>query len=259
MSALKSLYQNVECTVKINGNLTDWFPVNIGLKQGCVLSPSLLNMYINGLIKEIKASGIGVDVDMEKVVILVYADDIVILAENEHDLQMLLDIIHKWSQEWQMMVNAEKTKIVHFRKGPSNPVTEATFQYGEQQIQVVDRYRYLGLIFTEYLDVSIMAKYVSQAAQRVLGILNAKSKAHGGIPYVVFTKLFDSLVQPIFYYGASIWGHKINSSIQAVQNRAAHYLLGVGRKKPLAGFQGDMGWKMSEHRSWLSVVRQWCR
>ncbi len=34
ISALKSLYQNVECSVKINGNLTDWFPVNIGLKQG---------------------------------------------------------------------------------------------------------------------------------------------------------------------------------------------------------------------------------
>ncbi len=84
--------------MKINGNLTDWFPVNIGLKQGCVLPPSLFNLYINGLIKEIKASGIGVDVDMEKVVILVYPDDIVILAENKQDLQKLLDIIHRWSQ-----------------------------------------------------------------------------------------------------------------------------------------------------------------
>ncbi len=123
--------------MKINGN----FPVNIGLKQGFVLSPSLFNLYINEQIKEIKASSIGVDVEMEKVVILVYADDIVILAKNEQDLQKLLDIIHRWSQEWQMMVNVEKTKIVHFRKGPSIPITEATFQYGEQQIQVVDRYR----------------------------------------------------------------------------------------------------------------------
>ncbi len=106
--------------------------IYIGLKQGCVLSPSLFNLYINGLIKEIKSSGIGVEVDMEKVVILVDADDIVILADNEHDLRKLLDIIHRWSQEWQMMVNVEKTKIVHFRKGPSIPVREATFQYGEQ-------------------------------------------------------------------------------------------------------------------------------
>ncbi len=118
---------------------------------------------------------------MEKVVILVYTDDIVILGENEQDLQMLLDIIHRWSQECQMMVNVGKTKIVHFRKGPSIPATEATFQYGEQQIQVVDRYRYLVLIFTEYLCFSIMAKYVSQGAERALGMLTAKSKAHRGI------------------------------------------------------------------------------
>ncbi len=72
--------------MKINGNLTDWFSVNIGLKQGCVLPPSLFNLYINELIKEIKASGVGVDVDMEQVVILVYANGIVILAENEQDL-----------------------------------------------------------------------------------------------------------------------------------------------------------------------------
>ncbi len=145
-----------------------------------------------------------------------------------------------------MMVNMDKTKIVHFRKGPSIPVTEATFQYGEQLIQVVDRYnRYLGLIFTEYLDFSIMAKYVLQAAQRALGMLIAKSKAHGGMPYAVFTKLFDSLVQPIIDYGASIWAHKIHSSIQVVQNQTAHYFLGVGRKTPLAGVQGDMGLKMS--------------
>ncbi len=100
LSALKSLYQNVECSVKINGNLTDWFPVNFVFKQGCVLSPTLFNLYINELIKEIKASGVGADVEMGNVVILVYADDIIILAENEQDLQILLDIIHRWSQEW---------------------------------------------------------------------------------------------------------------------------------------------------------------
>ncbi len=50
----------------------------------------------------------------------------------------------------------------------------------------------LGFIFTEYLAFSIMAKY----AQRALGMLIAKSKTHGGMPYSVVRKLFDSLVQP---------------------------------------------------------------
>ncbi len=117
-----------------------------------------------------------------------------------------------------MLDNVDKTKSVHFHKGPSIPVSEGTFQYGEQQMQVVDRYRYLVLMFIEYLDFPIMAKYVSQDAHIALGMLIPKSRAHGGMPYSVFTKVFDSLVQPIIDYGASIWGYKIHSRIQAVQN-----------------------------------------
>ncbi len=79
------------------------------------------------------------------------------------------------------------------------------------------------------------------------------------MPYAVFTKLFGSLVQPIIAYSASIWCHKIHSSIQAIQNWADRYFWGAGRKTPLAGVQGDMGWKMSKHRLWLSVTWQWCR
>ncbi len=100
---------------------------------------------------------------------------------------------------------------------------EAIFQYGNQQIQVEDTCRYLGFIFTEYLDFYIMEKYVSQAAQRALGMLIAKSKTHGGMQYSVVRKLFDSLVQYIIYYGASIYCHKIHSSIQEAQNLAVRY------------------------------------
>ncbi len=104
-----------------------------------------------------------------------------------------------------------------------------------------------------------MAGYVPQAAQRALGMLIAKIKAHGDMPSAVFTKLFDSLVQPIIDYGASMWCLKIHSSIQAVQNLAACHVLGVGRNTLLGGVQCDMGWKMSEYRSWLSVAWKWHR
>ncbi len=62
----------------INGTLTDWFPVTLGLKQGCTISPTLFNLYINGLVIVIKESGIGIDVGGEIIAILLYADDIVL-------------------------------------------------------------------------------------------------------------------------------------------------------------------------------------
>ena len=230
LSVLQSLYSNVECSVRINGVCTEWFPVKIGLKQGCILSPVLFNLYINGLVERLKRSGLGVSVDGLKVALLIYADDLAILAESEEDLKAMLNELHKWSEEFAMDVNVEKTKIVHFRRGPATPRTEEVFLYGMKPIQVVSQYRYLGLVLTECLDWSVTAKYVAQASQRALGLLIAKSKAHGGLPYTVFTKLYDALVQPIMDYGAAIWGHKPHSCIQAVQNRAMRFHLGVGRR-----------------------------
>ncbi len=70
----------------INGTLTDWFPVTLGLKQGCTISQTLFNLYINGLVRVIKESGIGINVGGEIIALLLYADDIVLLAESQQEL-----------------------------------------------------------------------------------------------------------------------------------------------------------------------------
>ncbi len=103
------------------------------------------------------------------------------------------------------------------------------------------------------------AKHVADAAGRALGLLIAKSKAAGGLPYQCFSKLHDGLVQSVIDYGAAIWGVRDYSCISAVHNRAARFFLGVGRYTPNAAVWGEMGWKTPAHRQWLCVTRQWFR
>ena len=126
-------------------------------------------------------------------------------------------------------------------------------------MEVTDRYRYLGLVLTEHLDYNITAKSVAQAAHRALGILIAKGRVHGGFPYSIYTKLYNTLVQPIIDYGSHVWGHKTFAAIQAMQIHALRYFLGLGKRAPLAALQGDMGWTHQEHHQWLTVTRQWYR
>ena len=76
----------MKCAVRINDRLTDWFSVSCGLKQGCSLSSILFNLYINDLVELINALNIGIDINGEKIGILLYADDAVLLAESEDDL-----------------------------------------------------------------------------------------------------------------------------------------------------------------------------
>ena len=107
--ALLSIYDNVRCSVRINGKLTEWFDVNCGLKQGCSLSSILFNLYINDLIVKINSLDIGIDIGGEKVGILAYADDVVLLAESENDLQILMDELNIWCEHNKLEVNVSKS------------------------------------------------------------------------------------------------------------------------------------------------------
>lgn len=114
MLAIQSIYKDVKCCVRVNGANTDWFDVNTGLKQGCLLSPLLFNIFINDLSTELSRLEKGVRFGGERLSVVFYADDLVILAENEENLQLMLDALHEWCDRWCMRVNAQKTKVVHF-------------------------------------------------------------------------------------------------------------------------------------------------
>ena len=193
-----------------------------------------------------------------QLVILLYADDIVLLADNEKELQDMLDILNNWCVSKNMSVNATKSNAMHFRP---NSISRTTFRFtcGQCDLQIIDKYKYLGLVLNEFLDFSMTAKLVAQSASRALGLLIAKCKSAGGMPYDVFTKLYDSMVWPVIAYGAAVWGDKTYSCINAVQNRAMRFFLGVGKYTSNAAVSGDMGWSQPALRQWKSVLLQWHR
>ena len=59
--------------------------------------------------------GLGIDIDGENVAILLYADDALLVCENEEDLQMLLETLHAWWEGNKLTVNHDESKVVHFR------------------------------------------------------------------------------------------------------------------------------------------------
>ncbi len=131
--------------------------------------------------------------EIKKICVLCYADDIVCLTETTKELQTMLNIIHSWCQRGAMSVNFKKTQIQHFRSC-STPKTDHTFTFGSEIINVSDKYKQLGLVLTEHLDYDKTASIVANSAGRALGLLIAKFNAYGGLPYDCYKKLYDSLV-----------------------------------------------------------------
>lgn len=244
--------------MRVNGELTDFFDITIGLRQGCILSPTLFNLFINDLLQEIKDTASGVAFDNDRINILAYADDIALISSTQEDMQNMLSTLKDWCDGNRMMVNLGKTKLVHFRR-PSTPRTDRILYFNNNALDVVQEYRYLGLQITEHLDLNHMAKCVANAASRSLGLVIAKFKALGGLHHNCFKKLYETLVDSVISYGSPIWGYKTFSTINAVQNRACRFFLGVGKYTPNSAVQRDMGWKLPEDKQWVQVSHLWCR
>ena len=257
-NALTSLYDGVQCCVRVNGLKTNWFTVNCGLKQGCNLSTLLFNLFINDLVDTINSTNIGIDIDGESVAALLYADDLVLLATWEQDLQIILNVLNDWCDKNRMTINENKSNVVHFRT-PCMERSNHSLTCGKRKLVVTDRYKYLGLILTEYLCYEEMAKYVAKSAGRALGIVIAKYKSFGGLPFSSYSMLYDSIVWSTIIYGAAVWGTKQFSCINAVQSRAARFFLGVGKYSPNAGVLEDTGWEPVIAKQWKVVTGHWSR
>ncbi len=117
---LKSIYANVKSCVRHKNGVTDYFDCPIGVKQGCILSPLLFSFFINELSLEIQQNGKhGVQLypDMYELLILLFADDVILISDTVNGLQTQIDTLFQYTISWKLTVNTDKTKIVVFRKG----------------------------------------------------------------------------------------------------------------------------------------------
>ena len=101
-----SIYHNIRSRVKYNNCPSDSFSCQLGVRQGECLSPFLFAIYVNDIENEfISKDANGIDIDVLKIFLLLYADDIIIFAESADDLQNGLDIPYDYCQYWQIKGN----------------------------------------------------------------------------------------------------------------------------------------------------------
>ena len=240
-NAIKSLYVDVNCAVRVNDTLTPWFPVSVGLKQGCKISATLFSVYVNDLINEINNLNCGITIDDKMISILAYADDLVLMAPDKDSLQSMLTAVNDWCNKWRLTVNPDKTRIIHFRN-PSIPRCDFNFTCGENPVCYTDTYKYLGIWVNEHLNMSMTVTELAKSASRALSALYTKTLNAGGMTYEAYTKLYKSLVEPVLFYAAGVWGVNDHKQIQIVQHKACRYFLGGTKFSANVALRGDMGW-----------------
>ena len=117
---LRNLYAGQEATVKTRHGTMDWFQIEKGVCQGCILSPCLFNLYSeyimwNARLDEAQA---GIKIAGRNINNLRYADDTTLMAESKEELKSLLMKVKQESEKAGLKPNNQKMKLM-----ASSPIT----------------------------------------------------------------------------------------------------------------------------------------
>ena len=206
LAAIRSLYSSGTLSMKVAGTAGGPRIQQMGVRQGCPLSPTLFGLFFDGLHDHLHscASASGIQLRSGKwVSSLVYADDVVLLSWSASGLQVLLDSMNHFCVGLGLVISTTKTEVVVF----NGPGTASTWRVGAQVLPQSASFKYLGLIFHESGTMSYALQRLAHNAVGACAQLRAKFR---GLlcqkSFPMMRRLFDALVLPTVSYGSEVWG-----------------------------------------------------
>ena len=117
---LRNLYAGQEATVRTGHGTTDWFQIGKGVRQGCILSPYLFNLYAVYIMRNsgLEEAQAGIKIARRNINNLRYADDTTLMTESEEELKRLLMKVKEESEKVGLKLNIQTTKTM-----ASGPIT----------------------------------------------------------------------------------------------------------------------------------------
>ena len=146
---LRNLYAGQEATVRSGHGTTDWFQIGKGIHQDCILSPCLLNLYADYIMRNARLDEAQAEIKISRRNInnLRYADDTTLMAESEEELKSLLMKVKEESEKVGLKLNIPKTKVM-----ASGPIT--SWQIDGETMETVKDFIFLGSKITADGDCS---------------------------------------------------------------------------------------------------------
>jgi len=217
---LESLYSKTTGRVRVKGMLGAEFDLRTGVRQGCVISPLLFNIYLNHILKraerELQAKGLqfafhigrklGPSRDHSPGTLslwgTLYADDIALLATSKGNLQEMLTKIDIEFRRYGMTISAEKTKVMTC--GDKQP-DALNIKIGDEKLEEVQSFKYVGGLITADGEMKEEIEQRMKAASTAFGGLRAKLFNDKKMAKKVKIRVYESLILAILLYGSETW------------------------------------------------------
>ena len=117
---IRSMYNCIKTKVFTSGIKSDVFYSTLGVRQGECLSPFLFSMYINDMESYLASPNAGITIGHIRLLLLLYADDVVIFANSPQELQTEMHKLFLYCEKWKLKLNTTKSKVVIFKRRAPN-------------------------------------------------------------------------------------------------------------------------------------------
>ena len=253
------MYRHVSSRVKSFDSLSESFMCTLGVRQGESLSPFLFSIYLNDIEETFLLKGIeGIDLGTCKICLLLYADDIILFSKNAEGLQESLNVLAEYCDRWKLTVNSTKTKVMIFRKG-GRINQNLRFLYKNNVLEIVTKFKYLGVLFTSGASFTEMDKMLSGQALKAIFKMNKFLFKFTDLQPKHTLELFDKLILPIFNYAAEVWGFNRGVHVERIHTGFCKRLLGVKSSTQNNFIYGETGRISLLNIRYFNIIKYWLK
>lgn len=221
------MYADTASAVWDGKRLSDWFSTTSGVRQGCVFSPAFFAIFINDLVDYIKG---GVTVEDIVINVLMYADDIVILADSPEQLQVMIKQLEEYCKLWDFKINLNKSKIMIFGGGRRS--AREKWNLGEMEIEIAPEYKYLGFVLTPRLSLQNHFKERLKLSKFSINCTWSSLMTNKDINIDAKFNVFEACSRSVICYGAQVWGYKEHEMVEKLNRYFLKKLIGLPDNTP---------------------------
>ena len=198
---IRNLYWEQEAAIRYEGELSAFKPIKRGVRQGCVLSPDLFNIYSEIILRNIEHLD-GIKVGGKNINNLRYADDTVLIAESESALQTILNKVVEESRLKGLTLNLSKTEVMVISKKTQPP--GCSLSSGGENIRQISSFQYLGYTITqEGKCIKEIKRRIAIAKNSFMSLSNIMKNRN--IRICTKMRILKGYVWSVLLYGCECW------------------------------------------------------
>ncbi|KAL1267682.1 hypothetical protein QQF64_033045 [Cirrhinus molitorella] len=212
IAIIQTFYEKFECSVLMNNTLTEWFSVQSGVRQGCIISPILFLLTVDWITTNTtadKSRGIQWTLSSQ-LEDLDFADDLALLSTNLPNMQSKTDMLNKYAKQAGLNINTSKTQVMCI-----NTIPTASILVNGAPLEFVEDFTYLGSLIS---NNNAVQKDIRARLGKAQGAFSQLRSIWSSKQYSLKTKmlLYNSNVKSVLLYGAESW-HMVATDMKRLE------------------------------------------